>query len=504
MVVPASYTQQPWPNGNYASYVENQGVTTGQSAVGYFSLATVSGGYTGSRAATFNGVVSNAAAPVAFRGGASVTASVSGTVMTVSEVSSGYITVGQIVAGPDVSAETTVTSLGTGTGGVGTYIVNNSQLVASQAMSTTGAGNDFGQLALLELNVNVWKKGSSAPAGVVDGIRFIGGGDPTIPTAGAFGVHFFPLSGADSNRVPTGWTFLEYSEDGAAGTYPSSGFSNIGAQTAGASSSRASINGTTLTVGGGITGLWAIGQFVRGAGVAPATKITALGSGMGGAGTYTVDNPQIVPNEAMTGGEPVSSQPIIARSRSTTGINISGYLQFSQANSWYMSNGLVLGSPTADLDKDALFQTYVGSNKMQISAVLRNDNGASPTIALGFNVAASTSLEASVSKGGIGFTRTAAQGVGYGSLYNRLYEDNAPFTTDDEVLRWTNSGVSVFGTHTAAKIITSGGGCTWTSGSGAPSAAEPNGSLYSRIDGTSGSRLYVSQGEGVWSAVPDV
>jgi hypothetical protein len=48
------------------------------------------------------------------------------------------------------------------------------------------------------------------------------------------------------------------------------------------------------------------------------------------------------------------------------------------------------------------------------------------------------------------------------------------------------------------------GGPTWTAGSGAPSATQPNGSLYSRSDGTTGSRLYVSQGGGTWAGVSGV
>ena len=44
-------------------------------------------------------------------------------------------------------------------------------------------------------------------------------------------------------------------------------------------------------------------------------------------------------------------------------------------------------------------------------------------------------------------------------------------------------------------------GVTWTSGTGAPIAAQPVGSLYSQEDGTVGATLYVSQGGGVWTVV---
>jgi hypothetical protein len=55
---------------------------------------------------------------------AAVTASLSGTTMTVTEVASGAISVGDVVTGTGISAGTTVVSFGTGTGGVGTYTLS--------------------------------------------------------------------------------------------------------------------------------------------------------------------------------------------------------------------------------------------------------------------------------------------------------------------------------------------------------------------------------------------
>jgi hypothetical protein len=63
------------------------------------------------------------------------TASISGTTMTVSAVTSGQIGIGTEVAGGTTSAGTYVTALGTGTGGTGTYTVNNSQTVSSASMT---------------------------------------------------------------------------------------------------------------------------------------------------------------------------------------------------------------------------------------------------------------------------------------------------------------------------------------------------------------------------------
>jgi hypothetical protein len=59
------------------------------------------------------------------------TASISGNVMTVSAVSSGIVYVGMSINGAGVSASTIVTGVLTGTGGTGTYTVNNSQTFSS-------------------------------------------------------------------------------------------------------------------------------------------------------------------------------------------------------------------------------------------------------------------------------------------------------------------------------------------------------------------------------------
>jgi hypothetical protein len=66
------------------------------------------------------------------------------------------------------------------------------------------------------------------------------------------------------------------------------------------------IAATTLTVSGSVTGTIAVGQFVYGANVMGGTVITALGSGTGGDGTYTVSVNQSAGSEAMTSVAPVN------------------------------------------------------------------------------------------------------------------------------------------------------------------------------------------------------
>lgn len=65
-----------------------------------------------------------------------------------------------------------------------------------------------------------------------------------------------------------------------------------------AASFTASIAGTTMTVSAVASGTLAVGQVVLGAGVAPGTTITALGTGTGGTGTYTISVSQTVASTA--------------------------------------------------------------------------------------------------------------------------------------------------------------------------------------------------------------
>jgi hypothetical protein len=74
-----------------------------------------------------------------------------------------------------------------------------------------------------------------------------------------------------------------------------------------ATSSASTIAGTVLTVGGTLTGTFAVGQTLTGAGITANSVIVSLGTGTGGAGTYnlsqssTLGTPQVI-NAAATAG----------------------------------------------------------------------------------------------------------------------------------------------------------------------------------------------------------
>jgi hypothetical protein len=135
------------------------------------------------------------------------TGSISGTTLTVTALTNGTIAINQSLFGVGITQETVITALGTGTGGIGTYTINQSQTVASELMNSTTAG-----------------------------------------------------------AVVTG-----------------------------------SIAGTTLTVTAVTSGTLYVGQTIQGSTVTAQTIITALGTGTGGAGTYTVNNSQTVTSRTLYG-----------------------------------------------------------------------------------------------------------------------------------------------------------------------------------------------------------
>jgi hypothetical protein len=67
------------------------------------------------------------------------TGSISTTTLTVTSVQSGTIAVGQAIFGQGVAQNSVITALGTGSGGVGTYTVSDSQTVASTAINSVAS-----------------------------------------------------------------------------------------------------------------------------------------------------------------------------------------------------------------------------------------------------------------------------------------------------------------------------------------------------------------------------
>lgn len=112
---------------NIAGADTNNIILTAQDGLPYSAPTSIS--------VAVDSVVSGDRVLVARSVAASFTGSMSTTVLTVSAVASGKLQVGQVISGAGIAANTMIISLGTGTGGTGTYNINNSQTVASEAMT---------------------------------------------------------------------------------------------------------------------------------------------------------------------------------------------------------------------------------------------------------------------------------------------------------------------------------------------------------------------------------
>jgi hypothetical protein len=82
-----------------------------------------------------------------------------------------------------------------------------------------------------------------------------------------------------------------------------------------------SISTTTLTVDSVLSGTIAVGQAIFGQGIAQNTVITALGTGTGGAGTYTVSDSQTIATTTINSNDPPA---VVTASISATTMTVSG------------------------------------------------------------------------------------------------------------------------------------------------------------------------------------
>ncbi|MGL2964929.1 GEVED domain-containing protein [Flavobacterium sp. RSB2_4_14] len=167
----------------YSYYITSAAANAGTFAVGTpYQIAFV-----GSTDFTTVGATSSAV----------VTASISGTTMTVTGVTSGTLAVGQALWCTGIAPGTTITAFGTGSGGTGTYVVSLTQTLGSQTFKSFTLGTPF----------------TATAVGTGSGIANIAASVPLV-TAGNFvigtqyeivslGTTNFTLLGASSNTVGT-------------------------------------------------------------------------------------------------------------------------------------------------------------------------------------------------------------------------------------------------------------------------------------------------------------
>jgi hypothetical protein len=150
---------------------------------------------------------------------ATFTGSITTTTLTVTVMLSGTIAVGQALFGQGMAQNTVITALGTGTGGIGTYTVSDSQTVASTQINTTAAPAIVtGAISTTTLTVSAVTSGVLQIGQTIEGS---GVTDGTIITAfgtGTGGVGTYTVSASQTVSSTTifaiNWTVLP-ATDGA-------------------------------------------------------------------------------------------------------------------------------------------------------------------------------------------------------------------------------------------------------------------------------------------------
>lgn len=263
------------------------------------------GYYDGSRWSSTNGVggpaaiIAQSAEATAFET-SSFTGSISGTTMTVTAVGSGSIHVGQILNGTGVAAGTTITAYGNNTfGGVGTYTVSFSQTTASTTIA--GVGTTAGGTRLIQLITPIGNK-YSATSRQSYGITVQAA--PTTQTVNTVSVPINAqlnlLNGnndaGDNTFVNTAGTVVYKGRGGGTFEIPSLTLLMRGVPSQDQCSFTGYIDngaggaGNTLTVTAVGNGVLYVGQRIYATTLSNTTPyfITALGTGTGGVGTYTI------------------------------------------------------------------------------------------------------------------------------------------------------------------------------------------------------------------------
>ena len=209
--------------------------------------------------------------------------SVSGTTLTVTLMKSGTINIGQELFGSGVFAETVITSLGTGSGGTGTYGINLSQTLPSQTFNSSNVGARVtGSISGTVLTVTAVASGILYPGQTIQGTGVAAG---TIITAlGGSAALSFAITAAGTGYA-VGDTITV---------------------TGGIYSQQATYTVATIGGSGAVTGLTTVSNGVYT--VVPGTPASTttsgngtgltltltFGTGTGGAGSYVVSSSQTV------------------------------------------------------------------------------------------------------------------------------------------------------------------------------------------------------------------
>jgi hypothetical protein len=149
---------------------------------------------------------------------------ISGTTMTVHQINSGHIQIGQLITGAGVVANTVVTAFLSGTGGVGTYAVSQLQVVTSTVMISTANFDQYMGLKSAVMRIRAPSDLlTNSPAADMFGIVL--GFNPSQTNKLApfafryvFGSNAYPLTPADSARFKA--ANVNYTDTAAEGGLP--------------------------------------------------------------------------------------------------------------------------------------------------------------------------------------------------------------------------------------------------------------------------------------------
>jgi hypothetical protein len=152
---------------------------------------------------------------------------------------------------------------------------------------------------------------SASASSITVSLTFGGSAVTLITASGTMNVVVNAAGGLWNNNIyyvktiPSGTTLTISSSSAVATAYTITNTVSFatasGATSSISSASSGSVAGNVLTIGGSVTGTFAVGMAITGTGVISGTYITALGTGTGGAGTYTVSIYQVVATTAITG-----------------------------------------------------------------------------------------------------------------------------------------------------------------------------------------------------------
>jgi RHS repeat-associated protein len=362
------------------SYTDGGRALTGDGPWGNFTYAYDSAGNR-TQLATASGVYTQAVMP----GSAVVTGSISGTTLTVSAVTSGSLAVGQSVAGSGVTAGTVISALGTGTGGTGTYTVNYSQSVGSTTVSAlSNAAVVTGSIASTTMTVTAVSFGVLAVGQSVAGTGVSAGTVITAFGTGTGGTGTYAVSPSQTASS----TALTTSPNSAVvtGSLAPNGGVVTGSITPSAAVVTGSIASNTLTVTAVTSGVLQVGQSVTGTGVASGTFITGLGTGNGGTGTYNINGAQTVSSTTLTaagagGAMTVSAvtSGILTVGQSVTGSGVTSGTVITALGSGFGGTGTYTVSPSQTVSSTTLTGSGTGG-AMLVSATT------SGTLAVGQSV----------------------------------------------------------------------------------------------------------------------